>query len=53
MYYASVSQQSHHISRVIGVTRNGEVMATPSYVQLRIEVHTKIKMYKMCSREMQ
>ncbi|MEQ6354765.1 SIMPL domain-containing protein [Lysinibacillus sp. M3] len=43
MYYASVSQQPPHVSRVIAVTGNGEVMATPSYVQLQIEVHSRGK----------
>ncbi|WP_155593342.1 SIMPL domain-containing protein [Lysinibacillus cavernae] len=41
MYYAQVNQQSPHLSRVITVIGNGQVMATPSSVQLQIEVQTQ------------
>lgn len=41
MYYAQVSQQTHHPSRTMIVIGYGQVMATPSSVQLQIEVQTK------------
>ncbi|MEK3729007.1 SIMPL domain-containing protein [Lysinibacillus sp. FSL W8-0953] len=41
MYYAQVNQQVPHLSRVITVTGNGQVMATPSSVQIQIEVQTQ------------
>jgi len=51
MYYANVSQHSSHPSRVIDVTGNGKVMATPSYVQLQIEVQTRGKNVQEAQQE--
>ncbi|MGE7942109.1 SIMPL domain-containing protein [Lysinibacillus xylanilyticus] len=51
MYYANVSQHSPHLSRVIDVTGNGKVMATPSYVQLQIEVQTRGKNVQEAQQE--
>ncbi|MFJ8460498.1 SIMPL domain-containing protein [Lysinibacillus xylanilyticus] len=51
MYYANVSQHSPHPSRVIDVTGNGKVMATPSYVQLQIEVQTRGKNVQEAQQE--
>ncbi len=41
MYYAQVNQQATHTSRVITVTGNGQVKATPTSAQLQIEVQTQ------------
>jgi uncharacterized protein len=51
MYYANVSQHSSHPPRVIDVTGNGKVMATPSYVQLQIEVQTRGKNVQEAQQE--
>lgn len=51
MYYANVSQHSPHPSRVIDVAGNGKVMATPSYVQLQIEVQTRGKNVQEAQQE--
>lgn len=41
MYYAQVNQQATHTSRVMTVTGNGQVKATPTSAQLQIEVQTQ------------
>lgn len=41
MYYAQVNQQATHTSRVMTVTGNGQVKATPTSAQLHIEVQTQ------------
>ena len=51
MYYANVSQQLPHTSRVIEVTGNGKVMATPNYVQIQIEVQTRGKNVQEAQQE--
>jgi len=51
MYYASVSQQSPHVSRVIAVTGNGKVLATPSYVQIQLDVQTRGKSVQDAQQE--
>ncbi|MFJ7889825.1 SIMPL domain-containing protein [Lysinibacillus xylanilyticus] len=51
MYYANVSHQLPHTSRVIEVTGNGKVMATPNYVQIQIEVQTRGKNVQEAQQE--
>ncbi|KOP80972.1 hypothetical protein AMS59_00550 [Lysinibacillus sp. FJAT-14745] len=51
MYYANVSQLSPHTSRVIEVTGNGKVVATPNYVQIQIEVQTRGKNVQEAQQE--
>lgn len=41
MYYAQVNQQAPHRSRVMTVTGNGQIKATPTSAQLQIEVQTQ------------
>ncbi|MFM9531962.1 hypothetical protein [Lysinibacillus sp. IITD104] len=52
MYYAQVNQLTHHPSRTMIVIGNGQIMATPSSVQLQIEVQTQGTMYKVLNRKM-